>query len=303
MPTTAERSVQVRQPAAPRSLARERARLVIFTDLDGTLLSERTYSWSAARPALRRLARLRVPLVFCSSKTRAEILFWRRRLDNGHPFISENGGGIFIPRGYFPGLQGLPLTDGLATIALGIPYARLREEFSALRQKLGAGVQGFGDMTIAEISTLTGLPRAQAALARQRDFDEPFIFTAGSDARFLRAIEAAGRHWTRGRLQHLMGAHDKGRAVRLLIERFARQGKAVASAALGDALNDLPMLQAVDHAFLVRRGDGGFASGVDFPGLTRTRGAGPAGWNEAVMALLDGLGPTAVESASGGKGK
>lgn len=292
MPTTAER------PA----LARRRTVLVVFTDLDGTLLSERTYSWAAARPALRQLARLRVPLVFCSSKTRAEILFWRRRLDNGHPFISENGGGIFIPRGYFPGLERLTLTEGLATIPLGTPYARLREEFSDLRQKFGAGVRGFGDMTIAEISTLTGLPRTQAALARQRDFDEPFIFTAGSGARFLKAIKAAGRQWTRGRLQHMMGNHDKGRAVRLLLQRFALGKEAVVSAALGDGFNDLPMLQAVDHPFLVRQASGGFASGVGFPGLTRTRGAGPAGWNEAIMALLDELGWAGVGSARG-KGK
>jgi mannosyl-3-phosphoglycerate phosphatase len=91
--------------------------------------------------------------------------------------------------------------------------------------------------------------------------------------------------------------------VGLLIERFARQGQAVASAALGDGFNDLPMLQAVDHAFLVRRADGRFAFRVDFPGLTRTRGAGPVGWNEAVMALLDELGWAGIESVAGGKGK
>lgn len=277
--------------------------LVIFTDLDGTLLAERTFSWAAAAPALRRVAQLRVPLVFCSSKTRTEILFWRRRLGNAHPFISENGGGLFIPPGYFPGMENLPLTDGLATIALGAPYERLREEFIALRQRLGAKVRGFGDMTTAEISALTGLPPAQARLARQRDFDEPFIFSGGSDARFLRAIEKSGRHWTRGRLQHLMGDHDKGRAVRMIIDLFAGREETVTSAALGDSGNDLPMLQAVDHAFWVRRADGGFTSRVDFPGVTRTRGAGPAGWNEAVMALLDGLGAAGVAGDSDGDRK
>jgi mannosyl-3-phosphoglycerate phosphatase len=274
--------------------------LVIFTDLDGTLLTEGDFSWAAAAPALRRVARLRVPLVFCSSKTRSEILFWRRRLANTHPFISENGGGLFIPPGYFPGLERLPLTDGLATIALGAPYERLREEFAALRQRLGAKVRGFGDMTTAEISALTGLPQAQAALARQRDFDEPFIFSGGGDAGFLRAIEESGRHWTRGRLQHLLGDHDKGRAVRMMIDLFAGRGEAVASAALGDGCNDLPMLQAVDRAFLVRRPGGGFAECADFPGLARTRAEGPAGWNEAVMGLLDGLFPGATKGGKTG---
>jgi mannosyl-3-phosphoglycerate phosphatase family protein len=267
--------------------------LVIFTDLDGTLLAERTYSWAAAAPALRRVARLRVPLVFCSSKTRAEILAWRECLNNAHPFISENGGGIFIPPGYFPGLEGLPLTAGLVTMVLGLPYTRLREEFAVLRQRLGAAVRGFGDMTVAEIAALTGLTCEHAELARQRDFDEPFVFEAGVDARFLRAIEESGRHWTRGRLQHMMGDHDKGRAVRWLIERFAVRGDAVETAGLGDGFNDLPMLRAVDRPVLVRQPAGGFDPDVDFVGLSRTRGTGPAGWNEAVMDLLDAHFPAA----------
>ena len=275
--------------------------LVIFTDLDGTLLEPGTYSWAPARPALRRLARLQVPLVFCSSKTRAEILFWRRRLHNDHPFISENGGGIFIPRGYFPGLEGLPLTDGLAAIALGTPYARLREEFSALRRQLNAGVRGFGDMNVSEVAALTRLSRYQARLARQRDFDEPFVFQGRGRERFLQAIEASGRKWTRGEVYHMLGDHDKGRAVAILLERYragrgqgCRRDGPVISAALGDGWNDLPMLRSVDRPILVRQADGGYAPLAGLPGLARTRETGPAGWNEALQALLDEVGDGAA---------
>ncbi|MFQ5696467.1 MAG: mannosyl-3-phosphoglycerate phosphatase, partial [Terriglobia bacterium] len=49
-------------------------RLIVFTDLDATLLDHQTYSWAAAEPALRRLRLLGIPLVFCTSKTRAEVL-------------------------------------------------------------------------------------------------------------------------------------------------------------------------------------------------------------------------------------
>lgn len=268
--------------------------LVIFTDLDGTLLEPGTCSWAAARPALRRLARLQVPLIFCSSKTRAEILFWRRRLGNGHPFISENGGGIFMPPGAFAGLKALPRTGGLATLAFGSPYAQLRLEFVKLRRQLGVAVLGFGDMTVSEVAALTGLSLFQARLARQRDFDEPFVFQGRGRDRFLRAIEASGRNWTRGEMYHLLGDHDKGRAVGVLLELYRagrgpedRRQDPLFSAALGDGLNDLPMLRRVDRPFLVGRPGGGHAPGLKFPGLVRTRGAGPSGWNEAVMALLD----------------
>jgi predicted mannosyl-3-phosphoglycerate phosphatase (HAD superfamily) len=104
-----------------------------------------------------------------------------------------------------------------------------------------------------------------------------------------------------------MGDHDKGRAVRILLQRYARErgphgprrGDPVCSAGIGDGLNDLPMLRSVDRPFLVRRPGGRFDDDADFPGLARTRGEGPAGWNEAVMALLDEIGPAAPAAGKG----
>src|SRR5215211_6339369 len=75
---------------------------VVFSDLDGTLLDHETYAFDAARPALDRVERDGIPLVLCSSKTRAEIEPLRAELRNRHPFVSENGGAVFIPAGYFP---------------------------------------------------------------------------------------------------------------------------------------------------------------------------------------------------------
>lgn len=47
--------------------------MVVFSDLDGALLDHETYEFDAARPALDRLRRDGVPLVLCTSKTRAEV--------------------------------------------------------------------------------------------------------------------------------------------------------------------------------------------------------------------------------------
>ena len=49
------------------------ARIVIFTDLDGTLLHPKSYSFDAALPALNLIKEKKIPLVLCSSKTKAEI--------------------------------------------------------------------------------------------------------------------------------------------------------------------------------------------------------------------------------------
>jgi hydroxypyruvate reductase len=260
---------------------------IIFSDLDGTLLDETTYSHEEASNALKLIRDRCIPLILCSSKTRAEMERYRSSLGIVHPFITENGGGIFIPAGYFSVPVEAEVSSGYQVSTLGRPYADIVEIFGRLRERLNVHVRGFAEMTAEEISALTGLSRENAKLAKQRDFDEPFIFEGDPDGAFLREIESAGLHWTRGgRLYHITGNHDKGRAVNILKMLYARQYGAISAIGLGDALNDLPLLQAVDRPVLVMRGDGSFDPGVTIEGLLKTTLPGPAGWNESVNRLL-----------------
>ena len=48
-------------------------KLLIFTDLDGTLLDHESYDWSPAAPALARARAAGVPVIPATSKTRAEL--------------------------------------------------------------------------------------------------------------------------------------------------------------------------------------------------------------------------------------
>ncbi len=274
---------------------------VIFSDLDGTLLDSVDYSFEAARPMLGVIKSSNVPLVLCSSKTRAEIEIYRHRMDNGHPFISENGGGIFIPQNYFTAPFEAIESEGYQLIKLGISYEEIRGRFIRLREKYKAKVRGFGDMTPSEIAILTGLSPEEAILAKQRDFEEPFVFEGEPDKNFLQAIEDDGLHWTQGRIFHIMGKHDKGRAVRLLISLYEMQSGTITSIGLGDSLNDLPMLQTVDYPVLAMHENGSFDARVNINGLIRTKLAGPAGWNEALQHLLSDEYPSFAASAPGRK--
>lgn len=275
----------------------------IFSDLDGTLLDSTDYSFEAARPMLGVINANNVPLVLCSSKTRAEMETYRNQMGIKHPFISENGGGIFIPAQYFSVPFEAAENEGYQVIKLGISYEEIRGRFIRLREKCGAKVRGFGDMAPGEITALTGLTPEEAILAKQRDFEEPFVFDGEPDNHFLSAIEEDGLCWTQGRIFHIMGNHDKGRAVKLLISLYEKQSGTITSIGLGDSLNDLPMLQAVDYPVLTMHKDGSFDERINITGLIRTKLAGPAGWNEALLQLLSNEYPESNASALVGKYK
>jgi mannosyl-3-phosphoglycerate phosphatase family protein len=266
--------------------------MVIFTDLDGTLLDASTYSFDEAGDALAQLRERQIPIVLCSSKTRAEIEHYRSLLGNGEPFISENGGGIFIPAEYAPlrnslNAANMERRDHFFLVRLGASYAELRDALKALRGQ-GFDVRGFGDMTVAEISQLTGLPGKEAAMATEREFDEPFTFNGNPAAleALFRSVSALGLHVTRGRFFHLLGNSDKGRAVAILKDLYAKAFGRVLTVAIGDSPNDIPMLEAVDLPVVVQKESGRYDPAIDMPSLVRAEGVGPKGWDLFVRDLL-----------------
>ncbi len=269
--------------------------IVIFTDLDGTLLDAETYSFAEACGALTMLEARHIPLVICSSKTRSEIEHYRSLLRNTDPFICENGGGIFIPKGYMLLTKSLKNTlveehDRHYLIRLGTPYEKLRQGLHALREK-GFLVRGFGDMTVEEVSQVTGLPRHEAFMARQREFDEPFVLDGPEDRldEFFLSISELGLNVTQGAFYHLLGDNDKGKAVSILAGLYKEVFPNLVTIGIGDSPNDTPMLRKVNIPAVVRKPDGSCDSRIDVPNLIRARGIGPIGWAETIKILIEKL--------------
>lgn len=270
----------------------------MVTDLDGCLLDYRTYRAGPARRVLRRLRQLGVPVVLCTSKTRAELRALRRELEGPHLAIVEDGGGILVPPGIVPARR-LPAArrvgDGrLVRLAPG--YARIRRAFAAVRRETGGAAVGFGDMTVAAVAAATGLSPGAARLARRREFDEPFLFVSDERAHARRAARHAARHGlvvTRGgRFWHLHGRSDKGHATRLARDLLRQANGAFFIIALGDSPLDAPMLREADLPIIVPRPDGS-ADPALRRRLRRARVApapGPAGWAQAVTRALRELG-------------
>ena len=273
---------------------------VVFTDVDGCLVDHSTYSFREAAAALARLRERGVPLVLCSSKTRAEVERLQQELGTSDPFVSENGGAVFVPEGYFPfGLPGARAIAGYQAIELGRPHAEVVDALRAAARKAGVRIAGFSDMTVAEVAADANLSLPAARLAKLRDYDEPFRIVEGDPAqraRLFRALSAAGFRATEGgRYHHAGGATDKGVAVGLLLRFYRWAHGQFVSVGLGDGPNDVPFLRLVDLAFVVANPASGATDWVarQVPSARVTGAAGPAGWHEAMAGIL-GNGPGAA---------
>ena len=267
---------------------------ILFADMDGTILDKATYEPGPALQALQDCLESGVPVVLNSSKTRAEMEFFYQRLPlvPGAPFVSENGGGLFFPLDHWDCPPGGEKKGLFWKVTLGSKHEPLMKALKEGVKALGIQVFSFSEMAPEELAHHTGLPLEQAGLAREREFDEPFLIpdvNSGTIEALRRFIEEQGLRFTRGgRCYHVHGNADKGSAVGVVMEQYrAFSGGTIASAAVGDAVNDLPLLRAVDRAYLVQRDDG--THDPDIPrgqGIVFVEGRGPEGFRRVVSDLL-----------------
>lgn len=254
---------------------------IVFTDLDGTLLDHDSYSAAAAASALARLRRANIPVILASSKTAAEMIEIRDTLGlTSFPAIVENGAGL--------------LPAGVKTLGVSSDYENLRRILAEIDPDLRGGFVGFGDWNADEIAAQTGLALTQAAMAGQRQYSEPGLWHGSDDdlARFLSALSAHGVTARQGgRYLTLSFGASKADQMAAICDQYGAQR----SIALGDAPNDIEMLQAADIAVVIanpHRAPLPPLLGEPDTTVLRPTAAGPAGWNAAIHQILDADGPS-----------
>ena len=251
---------------------------VVFTDLDGTLLDHQTYSFHEAESALSLLRKRQVPLILASSKTAAEIRPLRKELGfETCEAIVENGAGILEPEGR--GSEAAARYNEILQILAGLPV------------DLRARFEGFSQWSDDEVSRQTGLQPNDAAAARMRQFSEPGTWT-GSDVEwqaFRELLEDEGLSVQRGgRFISLSFGNDKAAQMQTIIARYAAELPPFVIA-LGDAPNDVAMLEAADLGIIIPNPshDGiPLLEGESAGTILRARHSGPEGWSRSIIELL-----------------
>jgi len=267
------------------------SQLILFTDLDGTLLDHHDYSFSAADEAIAALNRLDIPWILNTSKTLAELKVLRQQLGQQHPVIVENGSGIAIPCDYKhamwqPPDEPLVEEDGFLFKSLGADRAAILAVLAPLKEQFN--FTGFADMSNHELADCCGLTPTAAALARNRLFTEPlqWLDSAAKQQQFMAELNKQGLYTLQGgRFLHVGGSNDKGAAMDWLWNCYQQQGRP-RCVALGDSGNDVAMLERADIPVIIRSPDHPPpAIHTQHPSIL-TEAYGPEGWNQAVLEII-----------------
>jgi len=244
----------------------ETMKLMVVSDLDGTLLDHENYSFELVLPVLDRMDEAGIPLVVNTSKTRAEWLAMRGELGNFDPYIVENGSAIY---------------DGEKVETFGVSRTEILDFLKSLRAKFK--FKGYSDVGVSEIMQWTGLGRLSAERSADRHFSEPLVWqdSPEKEGEFCEFVKERGLRTLRGgRFLHVLGQTDKGKPL-----QYFRKEK-VAIIALGDRANDLAMLEAADIGVVIKA-PGDYV--LEASDMLRSNEVGPRGWAEMMTQILDRL--------------
>ncbi len=263
--------------------------IVIFTDLDGTLLDHDSYSYAAAEPCFDYLRKNQIPLVYTSSKTAIEIEELCIQTEFFYPFIAENGGLISTPIDFFS--KSSQNKKQYRKTIIGTP----RDEINQVLKKFedSYNFKSFKQMSLEELIKHTGLTKQQAIYANQRDSTEPLLWL-DDDSKLQAFSEQLAQYnltlVSGGRFHHVMGNHDKATTMSLLIEQFSSYyNNQITSIALGDSPNDLKMLENATYGIIIPNPHAPKMCINNHATLQTAKHSGPQGWNDALLELLQEL--------------
>jgi mannosyl-3-phosphoglycerate phosphatase len=141
-----------------------------------------------------KLDHIGIPIVWVTSRSRLQMDEPRRRFGHQHPFIAEDGCGVYLPEDYFHLRPSKTVRLGRFTcipIAETLPAAF--DALESLSEDTGIETVSLHSLAPRELEQNMGLPVREAVLARQRDFDALFFFAGASQADIDRFLAAAAQ--------------------------------------------------------------------------------------------------------------
>ena len=265
--------------------------LLIFTDIDGTLINNDTFYEGRNIEIAQTLSEHNHILIYNSSKTFSEIDLMQKRFNTSFPFICETGGGIYH-KNLFNQVSDR-LRDGYSIMYEAKKIEMFKDIIEKEVQKnFKNDLDMFDDLCLDEKSKLSGLRGNDLYLASKRDFS--MLISWKSDelrySKFESVLHGYGLRLIKGgRFCHICTSHDKGQAVTFFLNQIksSEMYNKIITIGIGDSTNDIEMLSNVDYACVVKsENNSELMKKIDNNKVVLSKNHAPEGWAECIQNIF-----------------
>ena len=259
--------------------------VVIFTDLDGSLLHRDTFQFDTIKDYIKSLVSKGVIIIPNSSKTEKEIEKFNEELGINLPYISENGSSI----------------HGLNLITSNFPdklvLSRDKEELlkiyeNKVPEKLKEKCFQISKMSKKEKENIFGQKDEKLKDALNRKYTLPFLFKGDKNEknRLLKILNSNSLTLQEGgRVYNLCDNINKVKSMNRVIKILKKTEDKIKTIAVGDNFNDLEMLRNCDIPCLVFN-DQFKLDQININNLIFSNKPSPEGWADVIKMALAKLG-------------
>ena len=257
-------------------------KVLIFTDLDGSLLHRDTFKFDEIKDYLMELISKGIYIIPNTSKTEKEILDFNSELGLILPYISENGAsinGLDLLNSELPKELILSREKGdILNIFKNIVPLNLQNKCKLL-----------SEMNKTNQSFIFGLEDKKLEMALDRKYTIPLIFKGSKNEKIelSKIIKNEGLYLQQGgRVINLTDRTNKAKALQVFVRFYKKYQKNVKTIAVGDNFNDLNMLKTSDFPCLVFN-DQFTLDEIPIKNLIISNKPSPGGWADVIkMALV-----------------
>ena len=256
-------------------------KVVIFTDLDGSLLHRDTFKFDTIKDYISSLVDQGIILIPNSSKTEKEIEKFNEELGVMLPYISENGSSI----------QGLNLIN--ANFPNKIVLSREKEELikifnDKVPEQLKDKCIQISKINKKEQEKIFGQKDDNLKNALNRKYTLPFLFKGDKNEKNKLSKILSDNSLTLqegGRVINLCDNINKVKSMNKVIKILRKTEDKIKSIAVGDNYNDLDMLKSCDVPCLVFN-DKFKLDQINIDNLIFSNMSSPEGWADVIKKAL-----------------
>ena len=261
---------------------KQKKQIIIFTDLDGTLLNKDTFKFDEIQSYFRKLLLEGIKIIPNTSKTEAELSDFNKQYNLNLSFIAENGSsihGLNLINSNFPNkiILSREKEELLKIFNLKIPE-KIRDKcllISKLDKKRQEIIFGQKDAKLKDVLN--------------RKYTLPFLFSGEKKEknRLLKILSSNSLTLQEGgRVSNLCDNVNKVKSMNKVIRILKKTKDKIKTIAVGDNYNDLDMLKNCDVRCLVFN-DQFKLDQINIDNLIISNKPSPEGWADVIkMALV-----------------
>ena len=257
-------------------------KILIFTDLDGSLLDKETFKFDVIKDYFKELVRNGIIIIPNSSKTEAELLDFNEQNNLDLSFIAENGSSIHRLNKIH---QNLP-----EKIIISRTIDEIRNIYEEnISLDFENKITHILELEREKQQKILGLPLDKIKLAIKRDHSIPIKFngTESEKNEFTKILKNSGLTiQTGGRIMNVCDNVNKSKAMSKALQLIRKQfNDDIITIGVGDNENDIEMIKQTDYPCLVKN-ENFDSSLINIDNLIKSDEPSPKGWSDVIKSAL-----------------